>query len=301
MSQKNSTPKFGISIALATPIDTDGRVAIDALAVHLEDLLSRGVTSGTIFGTTGEGPSFGLSERARVAEGLVAAGIPATRIIEGIIACSHEEAVAALKGAYARGAKAVLLAPPFYFRDNPEDALFAWFEGVFREVGAGLRDVILYHIPGMTGVPLSLDLIARLRGAFPDAILGVKDSSGDYAHSMRLIEAHGDLVILVGDERYLGAACAKGAQGSICGCGNFMPELLVETVATGTDFPAVKRLVDAVCDKPVIPAVKALTAHVTGDARFASPRPPLARLDAAATRELSALLDEILASRDAAA
>ena len=55
--------RFGISPALATPLAPDGTVHVKALAAHLSNLLSRGCTSGTIFGTTGEGPSFGLSER----------------------------------------------------------------------------------------------------------------------------------------------------------------------------------------------------------------------------------------------
>jgi 4-hydroxy-tetrahydrodipicolinate synthase len=296
----SSKSLFGISPALATPLAKDGTVHVPALAAHLDNLLSRGCASGTVFGTTGEGPSFGLSERERTAAGLIAAGIAGGKIVEGVIACSHEEAVAGLKGAYSRGAKAVLLAPPFYFRGNPDDALYAWFDGVFRAVGPQLRDVILYHIPSMTGVPISFDVIARLKKAYPGAILGVKDSSGDRDHSMRLLDAHGDLTILIGDERYLGAACAKGASGSICGCGNYVPEMLIATVANAVDNPDMKRLVDAISAQPVIPAVKALTAHVTHEPAFAAPRPPLAPLGAAATRELTALLDSLRPKRQAA-
>ncbi|MET0606034.1 MAG: dihydrodipicolinate synthase family protein [Beijerinckiaceae bacterium] len=296
----SARPKFGISPALATPIAKDGTVHVNALVAHTNDLLARGCTSATIFGTTGEGPSFGLSERERTAAGMIAAGIPAAKIVEGIIACSHEEAVASLSGAYARGAKAVLFAPPFYFRDNPDDALFAWFDGVFRALGAKMRDIILYHIPSMTGVPISFDVITRLKKAYPGVILGVKDSSGDSDHTMRLIDAHGDLTILVGDERYLGAAVAKGASGSICGCSNFLPEQLVRVVADGKDDAAVQALVDAICAHPVIPAVKALAAHVTGEPAFFAPRPPLAPLSAAATQELTRALDAIRFKKEAA-
>lgn len=282
---------FGISPALATPLAADGTVHGPALARHVDDLLGRGCTSATVFGTTGEGPSFGIAERARATEALIAAGIPAGRIVEGLIACSHEEAVAGLEGAYARGARAILMAPPFYFRGIPDAALHAWFEGVFRALGPRLRDVILYHIPGMTGVPLSLDLIAGLRRAFPGAILGVKDSSGDREGTMRLVEAHGDLAILVGDERYLGAAVAGGAAGSIGGLANIAPERMVRVVAEGRDDPAIGRVVDAIVAEPIIPAIKALTAHVTGEPAFGRARPPLASLDEAATRELVAVLE----------
>lgn len=287
---------FGISPALVTPLASDGTVHVAALARHIDDLLRRGCSSATLFGTTGEGPSFGLAERTRAGEALIASGIPAVRLVEGVIACSHEEAVAGLDGAYARGARAVLLAPPFYFRGNPDDALFAWFEGVFRALGGRLRDVILYHIPGMTGVPLSLDLIGRLHAAFPGALLGVKDSSGDRENTTRLIEAFSDLAILVGDERYLGAAVARGAAGSICGIANIEPERMLRVVAEGRDDPGVKRLVDAICTHPVMPAVKALTAYVSGEKAFARARPPLPTLGAGATRDLVAVLDGVRAA-----
>ncbi len=291
---------FGISPALATPLAKDGSVNVPALVAHVQDLLSRGCSSTTVFGTTGEGPSFGLPERERTTKELIASGIPGAKLVEGVIACSHEEAVAGLNGAYARGARAVLLAPPFYFRGNPDDALFAWFDGVFKAVGSKLRDVILYHIPSMTGVPISFDVIARLRQAYPGAILGVKDSSGDRDHTMRLLAAYGDLTILVGDERYLGAACAKGASGSICGAGNFAPERMIRIVEDAKDDPALIALVDAIVSHPVIPAVKALTAHVRKDPSFAAPRPPLAPLGAAATQELTRKLDALSTARQAA-
>ena len=291
---------FGISPALATPLAADGTTHVPALAAHLSDLLSRGCASGTIFGTTGEGPSFGLVERERVANELIATGIPATKLVEGLIACSHEEAVAGLKGAYARGAKAVLFAPPFYFRDNPDDALFAWFDGVFKSVGGKLRDIILYHIPSMTGVPISFDVIARLKKAYPGAILGVKDSSGDRDHTMRLIDAHGDLTILVGDERYLGAACAKGASGSICGAGNFVPERMVKIVNDAKDDAGVQALVEAIVSLPVIPAVKALTSYVRKEPAFAKSRPPLPSLTDAQTAELGRKFDALNNQRQAA-
>lgn len=290
---------FGISPALVTPLAPDATVHVDALARHVDDLIGRGCGSATLFGTTGEGPSFGLTERTRTAEALVASGIRADRIVEGVIACSHEEAVAGLEGAYARGARAVLLAPPFYFRGNPDAALLAWFEGVFRSLGGRLRDVILYHIPGMTGVPLSLDLVGRLHAAFPGALLGVKDSGGDRENTMRLIEAHADLAILVGDERYLGAAVARGAAGSICGVANIEPERMLRVMAEGRDDPGVKRLVDAICTHPVVPAVKALTAHVTGEPAFTRARPPLPTLGIEATQDLVAVLDAVRAERAA--
>jgi len=273
-----------------TPFAPDGRVDVARLRDHALDCLDRGCRSATVFGTTGEGASVAAAERDAVATALVADGIAAERLVEGVIASSADEAAFSTGQALRRGAKAVLLAPPFYFRGVPDDALFAWFEAVFRQVGAPLRDVILYHIPGMTGVPLSLDLVERLKRAFPGAILGVKDSAGDAEATLRLIAAHPDLTILVGDESYLGRACAAGAEGSICGLGNFVPEAVIALAEAGEDDPRVAALVRAITAHSVIPMVKALTAHVRGDPAWAAARPPLPTLGEAEIRSVTPLL-----------
>jgi 4-hydroxy-tetrahydrodipicolinate synthase len=281
---------FGISPALVSPLDAARNIDISKLVAHADALLKRGAESVTVFGTTGEGTSFSLAERESAVLALIAGGIPAGKIVEGVLECSIDGAAAGVGGALKRGARAVLLAPPFYFRDPDDTALFAWFSEVFKRADAPLRDIFLYHIPGMTGVPLSFDLIARLREAFPAAILGVKDSSGDRAHTFDLLKAHGDLTILVGDERYLGAACAAGAAGSICGIGNIDVARLRRVVREKKDDPAVVALVEAIIKLPVIPAVKMAVALRRGDRSWAAPRPPLAPLNDAQERMLAEAL-----------
>jgi 4-hydroxy-tetrahydrodipicolinate synthase len=192
----------------------------------------------------------------------------------------------------------VLLAPPFYFRPVPDDAVFAWFAEVLGSVGEGLRDVILYHIPSLTGVSLSIELIARLRTAFPAAIAGVKDSAADAQASMRLIDAHGDLAILVGDETYLGRACAAGAAGSICGLANLVPEAVIAVAASGRDDPRIHSLVDAINRHPMIPIVKSLVAHLRREPAFATASPPLPTLPAAAVREVLPCLEAFFTSKE---
>ena len=288
--------RFGVSPALVTPFGRDRKVDIEALAAHATDLLGRGCTSVTLFGTTGEGPSVPPSEREATAAGLVRAGIAPEKLVEGVIACSVEEAAESTRAALRRGAKAVLLAPPFYFRPVPDDAVFAWFAVVFGSVGEGLRDVILYHIPSLTGVSLSIELIARLRMAFPAAIAGVKDSAADAQASMRLIDAHDDLAILIGDETYLGRACAAGAAGSICGLANLVPEAVIAVAASGRDDPRIQALVDAINRYPMIPMVKALVAHLRREPAWATAAPPLPTLAAVAVREVLPYLEAFFTS-----
>ncbi|MCB8820760.1 dihydrodipicolinate synthase family protein [Microvirga rosea] len=279
---------FGISPALVTPF-TDGGVDVRRLAAHAQDCMARGCRTATIFGTTGEGPSVGSAERDRVAREMISLGVPADRMVEGVIACSLEEAAESTSRALRRGADAVLLAPPFYFRPVPDDTVFEWYASVFDAVGTGIRDVLLYHIPGMTGVPLSHHVIKRLLERFPRAIRGVKDSAGDSEATFALIKAFPELEILVGDERYLGRACAAGAAGSICGVANIVPEAIIDLAKAGGDDPRIVELVDEITRYPIIPMVKALLAHLRQDGVWALARPPLPTMsgrDAARAIEL---------------
>jgi 4-hydroxy-tetrahydrodipicolinate synthase len=281
---------FGISPALVTPF-LDGKVDVHRLAAHAKDCLARGCRTATLFGTTGEGPSVGAAERERVANEVVGLGIPAEKLVEGVIACSPEEAAYSTSQALRRGAHAVLLAPPFYFRPAPDDAVFAWYSAVFEAVGSDLRDVILYHIPGMTGVPLSHTVISRLKDRYRGAIRGVKDSAGDAEATFALIKAFPDLDILVGDETYLGRACAAGAAGSICGVANILPEAVIALAENGRDDPRIVELVQEIVRRPVIPMVKALVAHVRRDPVWAAARPPLPTLDEQTTARAVSLLE----------
>lgn len=281
---------FGISPALVTPF-VEGKVDVHRLASHAKDCLARGCRTATIFGTTGEGPSVGAAERERVANEITSLGFPAEKLVEGVIACSPEEAADSTGKALRRGAHAVLLAPPFYFRPVPDDTVFAWYAAVFEAVGSSLRDVILYHIPGMTGVPLSHTVIARLVERYPHAVRGVKDSACDADATFALLKAFPALDILVGDETYLGRACAVGAAGSICGVANILPEAVIALAENGRDDPRIISLVQEITRHPVVPMVKALMAYVKGDSVWAASRPPLPTLDPQSVAQAVTLLE----------
>ena len=288
--EANLSLSFGISPALVTPF-VDGKVDTRRLAAHAKDCLSRGCRTATVFGTTGEGPSVGAAERDRVASELVSLGIPAQNLVEGVIACSQEEAAYSTSQALRRGAHAVLMAPPFYFRPAPDNAVFDWYSAVFEAVGSDLRDIILYHIPGMTGVPVSHSIISRLKHRYPGAIRGVKDSACNAEATFALISAFPDLDILVGDETYLGRACAAGAAGSICGVANILPEAVIALAENGQDDPRIVALVEEIVRHPVIPLVKALVAHVRKDPVWAVARPPLPSLDEQSMARAVSLLE----------
>jgi 4-hydroxy-tetrahydrodipicolinate synthase len=270
---------FGLSCALATPFLASGDVEHAQLARHAQNCLGEGCGSVTVFGTTGEGASFGLSERISTITALKDAGIDARRaIIGGVASASTDDALDQTAILIDADCRAVLLAPPFYFKGVSDEGLFAWFAGLFEKLGSRARDMILYNIPSVTAVTLSVSLIGRLRTAFPDVIIGVKDSSGNWAYTEQLLTAHSDLIILIGDERHLAHGVRLGAQGAISGLANIIAPRLLPLAHEGRDDAGIEQLVDELLKYPVIPAVKSLIAHKTSSKDWRRARPPLVPL-----------------------
>ncbi len=285
--------RFGLSCALITPFLASGAVDHARLVAHARRVLSEGCRTITLFGTTGEGPSLGFGERAAALDALHGAGFDfGSTVLGAITASSVQDAAAQANQLFDAGARGALIAPPFYFKGVDDDGLFAWFGRVFEACHAP-RSVFLYHIPSLTQVPLSPALVGRLRAAYPGVVAGIKDSAGDWPTTERFLAAHGDLHILVGDERLLARAVRHGGSGAINGFSNFCAAKLLPMVERGEDVPRVAALVDLLLGYPVTPAIKALVAHVTGDAEFLRTAPPLVDLPETAARTLVTAFEQL--------
>jgi 4-hydroxy-tetrahydrodipicolinate synthase len=285
--------RYGLSCAIATPFAGDGSVDLPRLKAHATWCLEEGCRSITLFGTTGEGASIGASERRRVLDGL--ATDLRGRLIGGVFASAPEDAAEQIRDLLRRDAFAILLTPPFYFKGVQEDGLFAWFAQVFDRAGGDLRDIILYNLPALTHVPITNSLVRRLRESHPEVVTGVKDSSGDWETTAAYLREQADLAILVGDERQLARAVREGADGSICGLANLAPRRMARLVEQGVDDEGIARLVGDIVARPVVPAIKALIAHRTGNSAWNAVRAPLAPLALDDARELTAQAADVLA------
>jgi 4-hydroxy-tetrahydrodipicolinate synthase len=291
--------RFGLSAAASTPFHDDGTINHALLVDHVKWCLANGCSSVTVFGTTGEGASIALAEREQVFGALAAHRIGGDKVVGGVAAATLPDAVAQARAALDFGCRALLLAPPFYFKNVSDDGLFKWFAQLFETLGAAARDVLLYHIPSMTQAGLSVALIGRLREAFPEIIAGVKDSSGDWLNTEALLQQHQDLAILVGDERQLARAVRAGAQGTICGMANICPDAMLPLAEKGQDDPRIKQLVDALEKFPVIPAVKAIIAHRASEKSWLNTRAPLLPLRGAELAALAGHYDAIFEAKAA--
>jgi 4-hydroxy-tetrahydrodipicolinate synthase len=292
--------RFGLSVALATPFTDEWLIDLPRFVAHGRQSLADGCASLTVFGTTGEGASLGLNERQRALGALVGAGIdPATQLVVGIAASSVEDAIAQGRAGLMLGCPNFLLAPPFYFKGAGDEGLFDWFAAVLAGLGPKASNVILYHIPQVTSVGLSVELIDRLKKALPKQVSGVKDSSGDWANGQVLLKHHADLHILIGDERLLAKAMNLGASGTICGLANIAPDLMQAPVA-GIEEPRIAEIIEELVPFAFTAACKALVGHRRKDPMaWSRMRAPLRSLSEAECQKLFATVDAIRAKRAA--
>ncbi|MGX5847365.1 dihydrodipicolinate synthase family protein [Mesorhizobium sp. PL10] len=285
--------KIGVSAALTTPFDDKGAIDWPRFASHARHLLGQGMRVVTAFGTTGEGISISASARAPLYERMATAGIDAGSLVECVYGPSSQDAGDHVRRSLDGGCGGILLTPPFYFKQPTEEGVYRWFAEVLERAGPAGRDVILYNIPGLTGVHIGPKLVARLRIAFPNLIAGVKDSSGDWNQTTALLAEHRDLAILVGHEGHLAKAVRQGASGAISGVANFAPALVAKLVR-GKDDPLIDALLDRLLKLPVVPAVKAILAAQTGDVVWSRVRAPLEPVEEAsglkACKEMAAMV-----------
>ena len=292
--------RFGLSVALATPFAEDRTIDLPRLVAHGRQSLADGCASLTVFGTTGEGASLGQAERQRALGALVGGGVdPRTQMVIGIASASVEDAIAQGRAGLRLGCPSFLLAPPFYFKGVGDEGLFDWFGAVLEGLGPEASNVILYHIPQVTSVGLSIALVDRLKKAFPAQVKGVKDSSGDWGNAQSLLKHHADLHILIGDERLLAKAMRLGASGAISGLLNVAPDLM-QPLLDGVDEPRIDAMVEAVLPFAVTAAIKTLVGLRRNDvAAWSRMRAPLVALGETEARTLGATIDDIRSRRAA--
>ncbi len=292
--------RFGLSCALTTPINAQGEPDLARFARHARWTLDNGCQTVTAFGTTGEGAALSLAQRAAMLGALQGIGIPGHQINLGIAASSMGEALDQARMGIDHGCRYQMVCPPFYFKGVSDEGLYVWFSRFIEALGAKCLPIILYHIPSVTSVPLSSELIGRLKKAFPGVIAGVKDSSCEWPTQERLLKDHAkDLAILVGDERLLARSVREGGEGSICGVANLAPGWLRPMVDKGVEDPRINALVDLICHYPVIPAVKALVGKMNNDLGFAAMLPPLDALSDADRAKLFAGFDRVMEAKAA--
>jgi len=271
----------GLWCATLTPVGADGRIDNARFAAHVHSLFAQGVQGIAPFGTTGEGQSFSVDERKAGLDGLLAGGVPGGRIVSGTGCASLPETIALSRHATSAGCVGCLVLPPFFWKDPTDEGLFAWYARLIEGVADPRLRVFLYHLPQVSSVPLSVDLVARLASAFPGVVAGIKDSEGNWDHTSALLERVPQLTIVIGHEPHLPKLMRAGGAGTICGVANVYPGLvraLLSPNVTANDEARIAKFIEIAFRQPFLAGFKSIVADRTGDPGWRNVRPPLVPL-----------------------
>jgi len=300
----NQLPARGIWSAALTPLRADLSIDCTQLARHVRFLLDNGCHGVGLFGTTGEANAFSTTERMIALESLLAEGFSPDTLMIGTGCCALTDTVALTRHAIEHGLKKILALPPFYYKNVTVSGLFRSFEEVIDRTASNDLELYLYHFPAMSQTPISTNLIAMLCEHFPETIAGIKDSSGDLDHSLKLASQFPDIAIFPGNETHLLATLEKGCAGCISATANANPHG-IRKIFDGylSGDPSVRSLQEeAFAIREVFgrhPLVSALKQHVawsTGDDTWLRLRPPLMALEEEAVAILRSDLDALAVS-----
>ena len=298
MAEKSETLK-GVFAAVLTPLNADLSPDVDTHAAHCRWLLKNGCDGLAVLGTTGEANSFSVSERVAILEGLVAEGIPAATMMPGTGCCSIPDNVTLARKAVELGASGVLMLPPFYYKEVSDDGLFAAYSETIERVGDERLRIYLYHIPPQSQTPISFDLIERLLKAYPNTVVGMKDSSGVFDNMAGAARRFPDLAVFTGADHLLLGLMKAGGVGCITAACNLAPHWLQDLYQGWRGENAqelqdrVSGLRNTLASFPLVPGLRAIMARESADESWRRPRPPLMTLDEGRCRELYKKLDDL--------
>jgi len=292
-------PLAGVYAAAVTPLKAGGTFDLDGLLDLLRFLVGRGVHGVLLFGTTGEGPSFSPEERLLLWRHAVRIReeFPALRLLAGCGTPSLSETEFLIRSAFDLGFDGVVVLPPYYFRNASEEGLYHWFAHLLRHAVPADGYLLGYHIPNVAGIGFSLELLSRLKDAFPRRFAGLKDSSHDAEFARALGQRFGsDLLVLTGTDSHFQLALENGAQGCITAAANLIsPDLraLWDAWRKGEDISPLQERVTHqrhILEKfpPFPPLIKALLARWYDFPRW-DVRPPLMPLSPEKEAQVSEL------------
>jgi 4-hydroxy-tetrahydrodipicolinate synthase len=214
----------GVICATLTPFSGPvGPVDETWISAHLRFLEANGIHGVLPLGTTGEGPSLSLMERQRVID-LVLDHRGSLAVIASTGCVALPDTIELSRYALARGADAVLVMPPFYFKDVPESGVLAYYQALCDALPNDAR-LLLYHYPAITAVPITPGIIEGLILSHPQQLYGMKDSSGDVRYLADVLYHYPRLNIFVGNELQADSGLTDGAIGMISGLANVWPGL----------------------------------------------------------------------------
>ena len=276
----------GVLSPVITPFRRDLSPDPDRFVKHCKWLMRSGCAGLAVFGTNSEANSMSVEEKLELLEALVKGGVPPASLMPGTGHCALSDSVKMTREAVRLGCGGVLMLPPFYYKGVSDEGLFRNFSEIIERVGDERLRLYLYHIPPVSNVGITLKLIEMLLARYPGIIAGAKDSSGDWANTKAMLDRFkgAGFDVFPGSEVFLLDGLRAGGKGCITATGNVNPGPISEVYknwntgradALQAGITATRKIMQKV---PMIPALKAVTAHFANDPQWKTVRPPLTEL-----------------------
>src|SRR5947199_458717 len=303
----------GVLAPVVTPFKADLSPDCERFIRHCQWLLSQDCGLA-VFGTNSEANSMAAEERSSLHDAADAARIDPSRMMPGTGCCSVTETVELTAHAVRHGCAGVLMLPPFYYKNVSEEGLYRYFSEVVQRVGDTRLKIYLYHIPPVAIVGITPKLVERLLKAYPTAIAGMKDSSGDWnntktfldAFAVRAGRAVSGFDVFVGSESFLLANMRNGGVVTISATANVNPAAIHKLYrqwntagdADNADqqqskLNAVREVFSSRKFPSTIAALKQAIAIYRNDPEWSRVRPPLVELTKEQAKLLAAELKAI--------
>ena len=286
----------GVYCAAVTPVTNDLAPDHAAFVAHCRRLLDDGCDGIAMLGTTGEANSFSSAERKALLEAVIAGGVRPERLLPGTGVAALTETVELTRHALSLGVNRVVMLPPFYYKSISDDGLFASYAEIVERIGDARLQVVLYHIPQFSAVPITFPVIARLRARYPSVFVGLKDSAGEIANMVALVREFPGFAVLAGADPLMLPLLRKGGAGCITATSNLVakdlafifrhhadPARAADVEAAQARVVAMRSLVSKFAQ---IASIKALIARQTGHVSWRKLRPPLLALNDAEIDQL---------------
>ncbi len=217
----------GAGVAIVTPFNADGSVNFDKLGELIDFNVNNGTDCIVIVGTTGEASTLTHEEHIECIRYAVQKTAHRIPVIAGTGSNCTETEVYLSKEAYQAGADGVLLVSPYYNKAT-QKGLKEHFCAVAKSVDI---PIVLYNIPGRTGVNILPATIAELAHEY-DTIVGVKDATGNIPQTMELLNRmNGDFDVYSGEDGLITPLLSIGAKGVISVLSNVVPRETHDIVA----------------------------------------------------------------------
>ena len=216
----------GVYSAALTPINEDLSINKKLYLEHCQYLMKQGHDGLAIFGTTGEANSFSIKEKCEAIDFLLSNNIDPQLLIPGTGSSSVEDAIQLTKFAEKHKTRAVLLQPPFYYKNVSDEGILNYFRKIIESVGSSDFHYLLYNIPQTTSVELNFNIIETLLKLYPNNIVGIKDSSGNTDSMLKTVKYFENLALFCGHDSLALHICKRGGAGAITAGTNISGKLL---------------------------------------------------------------------------